>query len=173
MILKVLGNLAYIINSDKNYSGEMKVHYNHLKPFVVPDTSTWTLNVTHLKTALNTLGLDLFQGINVHINFRDLSLLTLRLLNDNPKKIFVVPEWHCAPWYKPLWGILKEKTISVQLPNVLDLFLDAFGNNLGIFAWNHFLFATRKTYDIEGNYGVQISFTALESVSLNFCLGEV
>ena len=67
-------------------------HYNHMKPFIVSDTDSWTLNVQHVKTALNSLGLDLFQGINVHINFRDLSLLTLRLLNDNPKKSFVIPE---------------------------------------------------------------------------------
>ena len=43
MILKVLGD-----------STEMKVHYNHIKPFIIPDTNSWTLNVQHLKTAKNT-----------------------------------------------------------------------------------------------------------------------
>ena len=43
LILKVLGD-----------STEMKVHYNHIKQFIIPDTNSWTLNVQHLKTAKNT-----------------------------------------------------------------------------------------------------------------------
>ena len=71
----------------------MKVHYNHLKPFIIPDTTSWTLNMKYLVPALKSLGLQIFQGINVHINFWDLSLLTLCLLNGTPKKISVIPEW--------------------------------------------------------------------------------
>ena len=145
MILKAVGESTYIINLDKKHKGEMKVHYNHLKPFIIPDTTSWTLNMKYLVPALKSLGLQIFQGINGHINFRDLSLLTLRLLNGNPKKIFVIPEWYCAPWFPPLRGILKEKTISVKLPDAPDLFIDSFGNNLGVFAWQHWLIATRRT----------------------------
>ena len=108
----------------------MKVHYNHLKPFIIPDTTSWTLNMKYLVPALKDLGLQIFEGINIHINFWDLSLLTLCLPNGNPKKIFVIPEWYCAPWFSPLRGILKEKTISVKLPDAPDLFIDSFGNNL-------------------------------------------
>ena len=145
----------------------MKVHYNHLKPFIIPDTTSWTLNMKYLVPALKSLGLQIFQGINIHINFWDLSLLTLCLLNGNPKKIFVIPEWYCAPWFPPLRGILKEKTILVKLPDAPDLFIDSFGNNLGVFAWQHWLVATRRTYDCDGEYGTQVSF------SPSFCLGEV
>ena len=115
----------------------MKVHYNHLKPFIIPDTTSWTLNMKYLVPALKSLGLQIFQGINVHINFRDLSLLTLRLLNGNPKKIFVIPERYCAPWFSPLRSILKEKAILVKFSDTPDLFIDSFGNHLGVFAWQH------------------------------------
>ena len=166
MVLKRIGSSTYLINSDKNFTGEMKVHFNHLKPFTISNTEGWSLNMImkYLKQALHSLNLEIFQGINVHIDFKNLSLLTLQLLNANPKKIFLIPEWHCAPWYNPLHGILKSKTNSVKLPNEQDLFLDSFGNELGVFSWNHWLFSTKKTYDLEGSYGTQISF--LPSFSL-------
>ena len=142
MITKVLSSSTYYINSDKNYSGEIKVHYNQLKPFTIPETEHWTLNPMYLKNALHQLDLELFQGINVTINFKDLSLLTLQLLNSDIKKVFVIPEWHCAPWYKPIHGILKKKLQSVKLPNVPDLFLDPCGGPLGMFSFDHWLFTT-------------------------------
>ena len=80
MIIKTIGSTSYVINSDKNYAGEIKVHYDHLKPFVIPSTEGWSVNMKYLKPALNSLGLNIFQGINVHIDFKNLSLLTLQLL---------------------------------------------------------------------------------------------
>ena len=116
MITKVISPTVYIINSHKNYSGEIKAHYNHFKPFSIPDTSYWILNITYLKNALVEMGLELFKGINVVINFKNLSILTLQLLNSDVKKVFVIPEWLCAPWYKPLHGVLKTKVKSVKSP---------------------------------------------------------
>ena len=48
-----------MINSDKNYKGEIKVHIDQLKPFVIPETSKWVVNVRYLMMsgALETLGL--------------------------------------------------------------------------------------------------------------------
>ena len=121
MIIKTIGSTSYVINSDKNHTGEIKVHYDHLKPFVIPSTEGWSVNMKYFKKpAFNSLGLNIFQGINVHIDFKNLSLLTLQLLNTNPKKIFIIPEWHCAPWYKPLHGFLRSKTNSVKLPKEAD-----------------------------------------------------
>ena len=85
MITKVISPKVYKINSNKNFSGEMKAHYNQLKPFITPNTSGWVLNVLYLKKALEQLGLEMFKGINVIINFKDLSLLTLQLLNTDVK----------------------------------------------------------------------------------------
>ena len=51
----------------------------------------WMLNLTYLKPALETLGLQLFQGINVFINFQALDTLTLQLLNSSIQKNFVIP----------------------------------------------------------------------------------
>ena len=79
MVLKVIGDSTCYINSDKNYKGEIKVHIDQLKPFFIPDTSTWSLNVRYLTPALHELGLELFQGINVFINFKELNTLTLQL----------------------------------------------------------------------------------------------
>ena len=144
MILKVISNSTFAINSDKNYKGEMKVHVDQLKPFKIPDTSKWMLNVKYLVPAFELLSLELFQGINVFINFQALDTLTLQLLNSDIKKIFVIPNWHCATWFQPVHGILKSKLLMVKLPQEQDLFLDSFGNDLGIFSWDHYLLATHK-----------------------------
>ena len=77
MIVKVISDSIVMINSDKHCKGEMKVHMDQLKPFHIPDTSGWTLNVKYLIPALHILNVELFQGINVFINFQDLSMLTL------------------------------------------------------------------------------------------------
>ena len=161
MITKVISPTVYIINSHKNYSGEIKAHYNQLKPFSIPDTSYWILNITYLKNALVEMGLELFKGINVVINFKNLSILTLQLLNSDVKKVFVIPEWLCAPWYKPLHGVLKTRVRSVKLPSVPDLFTDTLGNPLGVFSYDHWLFATASSDDfIEG--GTYITFSPMK-----------
>ena len=146
MITKIISpSTVYIFkNSDKNYKGEIKVHIDQLKPFVIPDTSNWSVNIKYLVPALEKLGLELFQGINVVINFKGLDMLTLHLLNSNAQKIFVIPEWHCAAWYSPLHGFLKSRIASTKLPSDPDLFLDKFGNELGEFSWSHWLCATDK-----------------------------
>ena len=95
------------------------------------------------------LDLELFQGINVFINFKELNTLTLQLLNSDIHKIVVIPAWCCATWYPPMHGILKSKLHSVRLPVEKDLFLDRFGNDVGTLAWDHFLVATH-TLDTEG-----------------------
>ena len=161
MITKVISPTVYIINSHKNYSGEIKAHYNQLKPFSIPDTSYWILNITYLKNALVEMGLELFKGINVVINFKNLSILTLQLLNSDVKKVFVIPEWLCAPWYKPLHGVLKTRVRSVKLPSVPDLFTDTLGNPLGVFSYDHWLFATASSDDfIEG--GTYVTFSPMK-----------
>ena len=146
MVLKVIGDSTCFINSDKNYKGEIKVHIDQLKPFVIPDTSKWSLNVRYLTPALHELGLELFQGINVFINVKELNTLTLQLLNSDIRKISVIPAWCCATWYPPMHGILKSKLHSVRLPVEKDLFVDRFGNDVGIFAWDHFLVATHTLH---------------------------
>ena len=102
------------------------------------------LNVKYLVSALESLGLELFQGINVFINFQALDTLTLQLLNSDIKKIFVIPNWHCATWFQPVHGILKSKLSMVKLPQEQDLFLDSFGFDLAIFSWDNYLLATHK-----------------------------
>ena len=113
----------------------------------------------YLKPALHRIGLEVFKGINMVINFKDLSILTLQQLNFDLRnlKVFVIPEWHCAPWFKPLFGVLKKKTNSTKLPNEPDLFIDEFGNPLGVFSYDHWLYATintGKTFDV----GTSVSF---------------
>ena len=88
MVLKVVSGSTCMINvnSDKNYKGEIKVHIDQLKPFVIPETSRWMVNVRYLTTALETLGLHFFQGINVFLNFQALDTLVLQLLNSDVQK---------------------------------------------------------------------------------------
>ena len=130
----------------ENYSGELKAHYNQWKPFIIPDTTYWILNMKYLKSALQHISLKVFRGINIVIciTFKGLSILTLQLLNFDIRKVFVIPrpEWHCAPWFKPLFGVLKKKTNWTKLPNFPDLFSDELGNPLGVFSYGHWLYAT-------------------------------
>ena len=116
MIVKVISDSTIMINLDKHCKGEMKVHIDQLKPFHIPNTSGWMLNIKYLAPALRTLHVELFQAINVFINCQDLSMLTLQLLNSNVQKNFVIPAWCCAHWYKPIYGIHKSKLFSVKLP---------------------------------------------------------
>ena len=37
MVLKVVSGSTCMINSDKNYKGEIKVHIDQLKPFIIPE----------------------------------------------------------------------------------------------------------------------------------------
>ena len=91
MITKVISPTVYKIKSHKNYYEEIKAHYNQLKRFSIPDTSYWILNIIYLKNTLVEMGLELFKGINVVINFKDFSILTFQLLNSDVKKVFVIP----------------------------------------------------------------------------------
>ena len=164
MVLTVLSPATYSIKSDKNYSGELKAHYNQFQPFIILDTTHWILYIKHMKPAIQCIGLEVFRGINVVINFKDLSILTLQLLNFDIRKVFVIPEWHCAPWFKPLFGVLKKKTNLTKLPNEPDLFIDEFGNPLGVFSYDHWLYVTINTGETFG-VGTSVSFFSVDYLS--------
>ena len=100
--------------------------------------------MNYLQPTIESLGLQLFQGINVVIDFKKLDLLTLHLLNSEVQKVFVIPDWPCAAWYKSIHRILKSKITSAKLPTKSDLFLDQYGNELGQFSWDHYLCVTSK-----------------------------
>ena len=45
MVLEVVTNSVCMINSAKDYKGDIKVHIDQLKPFMIPDTSKWVVTV--------------------------------------------------------------------------------------------------------------------------------
>ena len=70
--------------------------------------------------AIDALILDILEGKPIHIKF------------------FIIPDWPCAEWYKPLHEqILAE---AVKLPDEEDLFILQDNHKLGKFSWNHWLF---------------------------------
>ena len=73
------------------------------------------------------------------IDFQSLETFTLDSIGgETSPKLFVIPEWPCMSWYKPLHDLVIAE--AVELGNEPDLFLDENGNPLGSFAWQHWLF---------------------------------
>ena len=116
----------------------LKVNINDIKKFVIPDTTSWKLNPKYLVPAKEQLNC-INQNLPVFLNFQSLETFTLdSIADDKAPKLFVIPDWPCMSWYKPLHDLIIAE--AVVLPKEPDLFLDANGNALGSFAWKHWLF---------------------------------
>ena len=87
----------------------------------------------YLQPTVGSLGLHLFQGISIVIDFKKLEILELYLLNSDVQKVFVIPDWLCAAWYKSINGIFKKlKISSAKLP----------ANQT--FSWTNYISAARR-----------------------------
>ena len=118
----------------------MKVNLNDIKKFVVPDSSEWKLNSAHVESAVDELGCA--GETPVILDFRKLDTHTLdNIAYGAGPKLFIIPDWPCMAWYKPLHDLVDAE--AVQLPDMPDLFLDEKGNPLGSFAWKHWLFCCK------------------------------
>jgi hypothetical protein len=91
----------------------------------VPDTKRWTLNVTLVPKLLATLGCTetLCEPL---INFRSIGALVNDLVQGKQMsvKFFVVPDWPCSDWYKPLRDHIVAQV--VKLSNEENTFLVTF-----------------------------------------------
>jgi hypothetical protein len=145
-ILNRTGEFTYIITSHLNISRTIMVNLNDIKKLHFPDTQGWTLNPKYIPQLL----IDLNSAERIAsplINFLALDALVLDILEgkDINVKFFVIPDWPCAEWYKPLHQQVVAE--AVKLPDNEDTFIlpGKDGNiNLGKFAWSHWLFELRE-----------------------------
>jgi hypothetical protein len=143
MILDKLGDYTYNVTSHTTKSTITKVNVSDIKPFIVPDTSTWQLNSKYFDWIREEMRFPAsVQLQNIVIDFCNLDKLTLQFIEKAPPQCFIIPDWPCAPWYRPLHRLIKAK--AVLLPNFLDLFLDSSNNPLGTFSWKNWIFFTES-----------------------------
>ena len=109
------------------------------------DTKQWKLNVTLVPGLLATLGSTetLCEPL---INFHSIGALVNDLEQGRQMsvKFFVVPDWPCSDWYKPLHDHIVAE--AVKLPNEENTFmvnLEKHSYPVGKFPWDHWLFELR------------------------------
>ena len=139
-VLKKMGRYAYKIFSSKAISRTLKVNVNDIKKFVIPDNSKWILNPKFLNPAKAQLNSE--NEPVALLDFAKLETFTLDSIGKGvTSKLFVIPDWPCMSWYKPLHDFIEAE--AVQLPDKPDLFLDENGNAIGSLAWKHWLFSCK------------------------------
>ena len=103
------------------------------------DTTSWSLNPEVLKLMMTELEIDGEEkDSKVVIDFQNLNPFVLEQLDSDEMTLFVIPDWPCASWYKPLHKFIKAE--AAILPEQPDLFLDPKGNPIGLLAWRCWLF---------------------------------
>ena len=78
----------------------------------------------------------------IMINFNVMDAIVLQLHYSDKSLAFVMPEWKCCYWFKPIFT--HRKIVKVELPGVMDLFVDKNGNPMGDFPWKHYLCVTKN-----------------------------
>ena len=100
-------------------------------------TSKWQVNPKYLKRAKELLNCT--DEIPVLLEFDKLEAFTLDSIGyEMSPKLFIIPDWPCMSWYKPLHDLITAE--AIQLSDKPDLFVDENGNPVGSFAWKHWLF---------------------------------
>ena len=123
----------------------MLVNLNDIKILHFPDTRNWKLNSKYIPDLLMQLNSSETTCCPL-IDFHSIGALVGDLMENKPLaiKFFVIPDWPCADWYKPLHDYILAE--AVRLPTEEDIFLSAskdYPYPLENFAWCHWLFELR------------------------------
>ena len=139
-VLKKIGEFTYKITSSFNRKNIVKVNVNDLKKMTISDPTSWVLlNSDVLTEKMNELDIPgEAKDVKVVIDFQHLSPFILDHIDSDQPVVFVVPDWPCCAWYKPLHRHVSAE--AVELPDQPDLFLDPKGNPIGSLAWKNWLF---------------------------------
>jgi hypothetical protein len=121
----------------------MQVNVNDIKRFQSPCTKGWSLTDKYLEDAANELQVKIVNR-NVLINFTGMDAIVQDLIDGKLAKLqfFVVPDWPCMPWYQRLHKDVQAE--AIRLPQHQDVFVDIKNRQLGVFAWDMWLFALEK-----------------------------
>ena len=121
-ILSQTGAFTYNITSHLKISRTIPVNLNDIKILHVPCTQNWQLNPRCIPQLLQDLNSSATSASPL-IDFLSLNALVLDLLEGKPINVrfFVIPDWPCAEWYKPLHEQITAE--AVKLPDEEDLFI--------------------------------------------------
>jgi len=138
-IINQTGRFSYEITSHLGRERLLHININDCKQFHLPNTTTWTLNPIYFRDAVSTLN-SVVLCENILVNFSVLATLVSDIMQGKKLSLqyFVVPEWPCMDWYKPLQDKITAE--AVKLPNEPDLFLTEDGKPIGRLAWSNWLF---------------------------------
>ena len=142
-VLKKLGDYTYLITSHRTASRNrtIKINVNDIKKFTIPDTTGWKVNPKYLDPAKAELNCN--EEVPVILDFQNLDSFTLdNISNDFSPKLFILPDWPCMAWYKPMHELVVAD--AAALPNKPDLFIDENGNPIGSLAWKHWLILCKE-----------------------------
>ena len=144
-VLKRTGEFTYNITSHLLSSRTLLVNLNDIKILHFPDTRNWKLNSKYIPDLLMQLNSSETTCCPL-IDFHSIGALVGDLMENKPLaiKFFIIPDWPCADWYKPLHDYILAE--AVRLPTEEDIFLSAsedYPYPLGKFAWSHWLFELR------------------------------
>jgi hypothetical protein len=138
-VINQTGKFSYEVTSHLGRTKLIHININDCKRFYFPDTTNWVLNPSYFTDAVSTLGSTVRAEVAL-LNFSVLPTLVSDVLQG--KKLafhfFVVPEWPCMDWYKPLHDNVTAE--AVKLPDEPDLFLTTEGKPIGKLAWSNWLF---------------------------------
>ena len=144
-VIEKKGDFTYQITSHISATKMLLVNLNDIKILHIPDTKRWKLNVTLVPELLATLGSTetLCEPL---INFHSIGALVNDLEQGRQMsvKFFVIPDWPCSDWYKPLHDHIVAE--AVKLPNEENTFmvnLEKHSYPVGKFPWDHWLFELR------------------------------
>jgi hypothetical protein len=142
-VIQPAGKFSYFITSHVKNSRLMQVNVNDIKRFQSPCTKGWSLTDKYLEDAANELQVKIVNR-NVLINFAGMDAIVQDLIDGKLTKLqfFVVPDWPCMPWYQRLHKDVQAE--AIRLPQHQDVFVDIKNRQLGVFAWDMWLFALEK-----------------------------
>ena len=146
-VLTRTGKFTYNITSHLNINRTIPINVNDIKILHLPDTRGWQLNPKYVPQLLIDLG-SKERTMSPLIDFTAIDALVLDVLEGKETNItfFVIPDWPCAEWYKPLHQQITAE--AVRMPDEEDIFIRPGENgaaNMGKFAWRHWLFELAKT----------------------------
>ena len=146
-VLTRTGKFTYNITSHLNIKRTIPINVNDIKILHLPDTRGWQLNPKYVPQLLIDLG-SKERTMSPLIDFTAIDALVLDVLEGKETNItfFVIPDWPCAEWYKPLHQQITAE--AVRMPDEEDVLIRPGENgaaNMGKFAWRHWLFELAKT----------------------------
>ena len=144
-VLGKVGKFSYQVTSHVLTAKTLLVNLNDIKILHIPDCKNWKLNSALIPGLLSELN-SKETLCEPMIDYNSIGALVNDLMESKQisVKFFIVPDWPCSDWYKPLHEHIMAE--AIQLPDKEDTFIVQTSTHtypVGKFAWSHWLFELR------------------------------